>query len=95
MRRITIWLAGTLAVVALAIAFQLGAAGIGGKEGEENGGRPGEGAPGSAEVSATTPPADAPGSAPTPPPAGDVPAEEDKPAGGDTAVHEDKPGESR
>ncbi len=92
MRRITIWITGTLAVVALAIAFQLNVAGIGGKEGEENGQRPGE-RPSVSEDLSTTQPVE-PDGVSTPPPADAPPAGEVKP-GGDTENHEDKPGESK
>lgn len=49
MKRITIWITATLAVVALLVAFQLNASGVGGKSGEndqrpasEQTGKPGE-----------------------------------------------------
>lgn len=35
MHRITLWISGTLVLVALAIGFQLNIAGVGGKEGED------------------------------------------------------------
>lgn len=35
MKRITIWISATLAIVALVIAYQLNAAGAGGKDGDD------------------------------------------------------------
>ena len=90
MRRITIWITATLALVALVLAFQLNMAGVGGKEGGDtnDGSRP-------AATCTSTPTGDsitAPTTCPSPN-ATDAPAKPE-PTGAETE-HTGNPGENK
>ena len=89
MRRITIWITATLAVVALVLAFRLNMAGVGGKEGGDTneGSRPAATCTSTAGDS-ITPPTSCPS-----PNATDAPAKPE-PTGAETE-HTGNPGENK
>jgi hypothetical protein len=100
MRRITLWVTATLAVIALVIAYQLNAAGIGGKDGDDSGGRAPTTCATATSAPETCPPsaggAAAPSASPSAVPSGNGGQDSDsgKPGGTDNG-QTGKPGENK